>query len=31
MLKNKDITNQLAKKRPLITLEVATKRLKWAK
>jgi transposase len=31
MLKDEGITNWLAKKRPLITLEVAAKRLKWAK
>jgi IS30 family transposase len=31
MLKDEGITNWLAKKRPLITPEVAAKRLKWAK
>jgi transposase len=29
MLKDEDITNWLAKKRPLLTLEVVAKRLKW--
>jgi transposase len=31
ILKDEGITNWLAKKRPLITLEVAAKRLRWAK
>jgi transposase len=31
MLKDEGITNWLAKKRPLITPEVAAKRLRWAK